>query len=160
MLLLWTCFANLSVWLFSLWFKVASMSSGITSTFQAGGRRRERAKGKRMILINLSHCKKAPSGVPPGLLFQKQFPWPLVSRRVFWELSDVAVYNADMNNAGSIKKEGEDGYWMGVGATHDLSIYLLTTQKSASSMQMASSNTSLMISSVQSLSRVRLFVTP
>lgn len=54
-----------------------------------------------------------------------------------------------MNNAGSIKKEGEDGYWMGVGATHDLSVYLLITQKSVSSKQMASSNTSLMIRDMQ-----------
>ena len=46
-----------------------------------------------------------------------------------WEVSDIAVHSADMNNAGSIKKEGEDGYWMGVDATRDLSIYLLTTQK-------------------------------
>lgn len=72
-------------------------------------------KGKRQkddANYNLSHFKKALSGVPLGLLFQKQFPWPLVSRRVSWEVSDVAMYSADMNNAGSIKKEG-DGYWMG-----------------------------------------------
>ena len=54
-----------------------------------------------------------------------------------------------MNNAGSIKKEGEDGHWMGVGATHDLSVCLLITQKSVSSKQMASSNTSLMIRDMQ-----------
>lgn len=112
MLLLWTCFANLSVWLFSLWFKVASMSSGTISTFQAGGRRRERAKGKRRMLTNLSHFKKAPSGVPPGLLFQKQFPWPLVSRRVSWEVSDVAVYRQTGTMLGALrKKEKMDTGW-------------------------------------------------
>lgn len=56
---------------------------------------------------------KANLGVSRVLQFQNRIPWPLVTRRVSWEVNDLAVHNADVNKAGSIKNEGEDGYWMG-----------------------------------------------
>ena len=56
---------------------------------------------------------KAISGVPVALQFQNRIPRPLVAGRVSWEVSDLAVHNAGVNKAGSIKNEREDGYWMG-----------------------------------------------
>lgn len=86
------------------------LAAHLHSRQEEGGR--NRAKGKRRML-SLSHFIKANSGVPIALQFQNRIPRPLVTRRVSWEVNDLAVHNADVNKAGSIKNEGEDGYWMG-----------------------------------------------